>query len=268
MKRTILVALLAFALAPVAAGAAAPSAAQNASSSCAALKAKMGATAFTQAYATFGQCVSALTPVEQQNVNGAQDACVAEQSDTNFAATHGGKTFAQFYGTGKNGKDALGKCVSSKAQASSAAEQAGTPNPAQTCRTQRTQMGTKLFDKTYGKNANDRNAFGKCVSKAAHAQAQNESNAATLCRSEQSDSNFASSHGGKTFAQFYGTNADDSNAFGQCVSTKTTATTQSQQQATVTAASACATEQSANAAAFRTKYGTFGECVSLHASGH
>ena len=267
MKRTILVTVLAFALAPVAAAAAAPSPSQNANNSCTALKAKMGAS-FTQAFPTFGQCVSALTPVEQQNVNGAQDACVAEQNDTNFAATHGGKTFTQVYGTGKNGKDALGKCVSSKAQASSAAEQAGTPNPAQTCRTLRTQMGTSLFNKTYGTNANHRNAFGKCVSKAAHDQAQDESNAATLCRSEQSDSNFASSHGGKTFAQFYGTNADDSNAFGQCVSTKTTATTQSKQQATVTAASACATEQSANAAAFRTKYGTFGECVSLRASGH
>jgi len=71
---------------------------------------------------------------------------------------------------------------------------------------------------------------------------------------------------GKTFAQFYGTN-DLSNAFGKCVAAKASTTGQSQQQASVAAAKACAGEQKANPAAFKTKYGTFGRCVSLHASG-
>ena len=71
----------------------------------------------------YGKCVS------NQAHNNAQDAsqahsnaakeCKAEraQSDADFGATHGGKTFAQQYGTGKNGKNAFGKCVSSKAKA-------------------------------------------------------------------------------------------------------------------------------------------------------
>jgi hypothetical protein len=157
--------------------------------------------------------------------------------------------------------------VSTKAKASSLAEQQGRLNPAQTCRAQRTLLGTAAFDKTYGKNANDKNAWGKCVSAVAKAQSANEVNASTACKAEQSDANFAANHGGKTFAQFYGTNADLSNAFGKCVSTKAQAASGAQSQATVSAAKACATEQSAGAAAFTTKYGTFGKCVSFKASG-
>src|SRR5438105_8730396 len=125
MRRILVIALLAFAVAPVAASVAAggPNATTNASASCTALKAKMGATTFAQAYTSFGRCVSALTSVEQANIAAATAACTAEQSDANFAATHSNKTFAQFYGTGKSGKDAFNKCVSAKTQASSKVEQ-------------------------------------------------------------------------------------------------------------------------------------------------
>ncbi len=254
MRRIIVTALLAFAVAPVAASVAAggSDAAKNASVACTALKAKMGAAPFAQAYATFGACVSALTPVEQQNIASANAACTAEQAAADFATTHGGKTFAQFYGTGKSGKDAFGKCVSTKAQASSKAEQAGRTNPSRTCRSQRTLMTASIFSQTYGKNANDHNAFGKCVSKAAAAQTQNENGASTACRAEQ-EANLAS------FTQTYGSNAD---AFGKCVSTKASAKTQAQQQATVSAAKTCAKEKNANVAAFNSKYTTFGRCVS------
>ena len=266
MKRIVLTAACAAALAVAAAAAAAPSpdATKNASAACNALRAKLGPTVFAQAYATFGRCVSSLTQVEQQNLASAQAACTAEQNDVTFPVSHGGKTFDQFYGTGARGKNAFGNCVSSKAKASSRAEGQDRPNPARTCRAARASMGLVAFKLLYGNNAN---AFGKCVSKAAKARTQNELNAAQTCRAEQSDATFAVNHGGKTFAQFYGRNADLSNAFGKCVSTKASEKGQAQQQATVAAAKSCAGERNANPAAFRTKYGTFGHCVSLKASG-
>lgn len=265
MKRLILVAVLAAAVAPTAALASA-SDQSSASKDCTALRAKMGTTAFNQAYASFGACVARFAPLEQNNTSSANSACSAEQTDPNFAAAHGDKTFAQFYGTGKSGKNAFGNCVSARASASSQAEQQGRSNPAQTCRAQRTSMGTATFDKTYGKNANDKNAFGKCVSANAKSQASNEVNASTACKAEQGDANFATNHGGKTFNQFYGTNADQSNSFGKCVSAKAQAASSAQSQATVSASKACAAEQRAGAAAFIAKYGTFGKCVSSKAS--
>jgi hypothetical protein len=266
MKRIVITAILVFSVAAAAATASAGSdATKNASVSCTALKAKMGATAFTQAYATFGRCVSSMAPLEQQNLNSANAACTAEQSDANFAATHGGKTFDQFYGAGKKGRNAFGNCVSTKAKASSLAEQQARPNPSRTCRALRNGMGALAFAQTYGKNARDKNAFGKCVSRTAHSQTQNELSAAASCRAEQSDAAFATSHSGKTFAQFYGT-ADLSNAFGKCVSAKASASAQAQQQATIKAAKSCVAEQKSNPAAFKAKYGTFGHCVSAHAS--
>ena len=42
--------------------------------------------------------------------------CKAERRDENFAASHGGESFAEFYGTNRNNKNAFGKCVSKKAQ--------------------------------------------------------------------------------------------------------------------------------------------------------
>ena len=45
--------------------------------------------------------------------------CLAEQKQNpeEFKAAHGGKTFTEFYGTNENGKNAFGKCVSSKSKA-------------------------------------------------------------------------------------------------------------------------------------------------------
>ena len=268
MRRIVVTVIFTLALAAAAASTAAPGldATKNASVACTALKAKLGPTTFAQAYSTFGRCVSSLARVEQQNVNSAQAACTAEQNDLTFAVNHGGKTFTQFYGSGPKGKNAFGNCVSTKAKASSQAEQQARPNPSRTCRALRTSMtpSPSLFNQTYGKNANDRNAFGKCVSTMAHQQTQNELAASAACRAEQDDATFAASHSAKTFAQFYGTNASLSNAFGKCVSTKASENAQSQQQATVSAAKACNAEQKADAAAFKTKYRTFGRCVSQH----
>ena len=204
----------------------------------------------------------------QANADSAAASCRAEQADPNFAGAHGGKTFAQFYGTGHNAHNAFGKCISMKAQASAETEAASQLNPAQTCRAERTKMGLDLFRSSWGKNANDSNAFGKCVAAKAQLQATDEQNAATACRAEQADTGFAAAHGGKTFDQFYGTNDNLSNAFGKCVSQKAHAASAAHEKATISAAKACRTERNAGVPAFAQKYGTFGHCVSLKAHGH
>jgi hypothetical protein len=43
-------------------------------------------------------------------------------------------------------------------------------NPAKLCKAERTRMGASAFNELWGTNANDRNAFGKCVSTMAHAK--------------------------------------------------------------------------------------------------
>lgn len=261
MKRLIVLFAVAAVLAPVAASAGTASSTTSAKVDCTKLRAAMGTTAFSQAYSTFGACVSAYAPVEQQSTTSAQDTCSAEQSDPTFAATHGGKTFAQYYGTGKSGKNAYGNCVSSVNKANSQAEQGGRLNPAQTCKGIRTTLGTALFDKTYGKNAKDKNALGKCVSATAKSQVSNEVSASSSCKTQQDDPNFATSHGGKTFAQYYGTNSDGSNAYGKCVSSTAKAKSDAQGKAVVNAARTCRSQQKSDPAGFKAKYKTFGACV-------
>jgi hypothetical protein len=103
-------------------------------------------------------------------------------------------------------------------------------NAAQQCKAEQadpnfaTGHGGMTFDQFYGTNANDKNSFGKCVSSKVQStvdqQDQNLQNAAQQCRAERSDANFAASHGGKSFTDFYGTNHNKKNAFGKCVSQK------------------------------------------------
>ena len=125
-------------------------------------------------YKNLGACVTAQSALSSQSTTNAAKLCKAEQADANFAASHGGKTFEQFYGANPNAKGA------------------------------------------------DKKAYGACVSaKAATATATQQSavqNAARKCKAERADPNFAATHGGKTFAQFYGKNANLRNAFGKCVS--------------------------------------------------
>ncbi len=136
------------------------------------------------------------------------------------------------------------------------------------CAAQRAAIGDKAFKDLYGTNANKSNAFGKCVSKMARLDAQVRTTAQSQCRAEQNDPNFAATHGGKTFEQFYGT-GNGKNAFGKCVSSKAKAKQDETQQAIVNAAKQCKAERKADPEAFRKKYGTnangrnaFGKCVS------
>jgi hypothetical protein len=150
----------------------------NAARACKAQRASMGAVTFGQTYGTvqsnrrnaFGRCVSQWTRTERLARLSARAECEAERNDPNFAATHGGKTFQQFYGTGPRGANAFGKCVSSKARSASAEQRQDTLNAARQCKAERSTLGGEAFRAKYGKNSNDRNAFGKCVSALAKAQ--------------------------------------------------------------------------------------------------
>lgn len=132
MKRLVLTGALAVALVvPAGAlGADPPSSTdvKNASKECKALRQAMGAENFRNAFGTgkkkrnaHGRCVSRKAREEQsERVEAAKNAakeCKAERNDPNFAASHDGKSFNEFYGTNKNGKNAYGKCVSQKARA-------------------------------------------------------------------------------------------------------------------------------------------------------
>ena len=137
------------------------------------LASTLGLTVNKNASNAYGKCVSKLAREEAAErkaakSNAAKD-CKAEQADQNFAANHGGKTFAQFYGA-RNESSAYGKCVSTKAKAnkeeSDDADQENRVNPARACRAEQKADAAK-FAADYGTR---RNAFGKCVSRKAQAQ--------------------------------------------------------------------------------------------------
>ena len=119
----------------------------------------------------------------------------------------------------------LGACIARKtAQATLNAQ-----NAAKQCRAEMTMTaaefmaahGGKTFQQTYGVNVNHKNAYGKCVSARTSAatkqQLTAELNAAKKCKTMMADEAFAATHGGKTFAEFFGTGKQKSNAYGRCV---------------------------------------------------
>jgi hypothetical protein len=124
--------------------------------------------AFRAKYDGFSDCVRQ-NAAEEEDENGqardnAAQECKAERSEDPDA-------FRETYGTGKNGKNAFGKCVSGKASekkaemdAEDAQEAAEFRNAAKECAAERGEMGREEFRETYGTNPNKRNAFGKCVS--------------------------------------------------------------------------------------------------------
>jgi ABC-type transporter MlaC component len=114
-------------------------------------------------------------------------------------------------------------CVRDKAAEEAGEEQAAHKNAAKECAAER-KADPEAFADQYGTNANRRNAFGKCVSqkaKANEAKADDEDqeeasafkNAAKECAAERTADPDA-------FADQYGTNANNRNAFGKCVSQK------------------------------------------------
>lgn len=173
--KTIAAGLLAAAVIPAAALAdAQPAQADklNGARYCKAQQASLGDTAFTALYGTsedksnaMGKCVSKWAKASAEARQAARTACRAEQQDANFAATHGGKSFAEHYGA-KNAGQAVAKCVMAKQQAQVASEHKATVKAAQTCKSELKTMGAAPFKAKYGGKAN---AFGKCVSTLAKA---------------------------------------------------------------------------------------------------
>jgi hypothetical protein len=123
--------------------------------------------AFKTKYHSFRGCVRANAAEEEAEnekaqKNAAQE-CKAERSEDAAA-------FKETYGDNKNGKNAFGKCVSSKASEKKAEMDAEDEeeadefkNAAKACAAERSDDEDAFRDK-YGTNDNKRNAFGKCVS--------------------------------------------------------------------------------------------------------
>ena len=93
-------------------------------------------------------------------------------------------------------------------------------NAAKECKAERgtTSATREAFAERYGTNANKSNAFGKCVSaktREEHAERHKaKSNASRQCRAERDEI------GRQAFAEKYGTNRNNRNAFGKCVKQK------------------------------------------------
>jgi hypothetical protein len=144
-------------------------------------KSKATRRAFKAKYHSFSRCIHQNASEEHAEkkaaLKNAAKECKAERADADFPATHDGKTFQQFYGKNKNGRNAFGKCVSTKARALKAKEDeadkqdvAAFKNAAKECQAESDDPDFagahdgKSFSDFYGTNHNHRNAFGKCVS--------------------------------------------------------------------------------------------------------
>jgi hypothetical protein len=132
------------------------------------------------------------------------------------------------------------------------------------CRTEKRQMGTKVFKMTYAAKSTAK-ATAACVAKAQPVAAAELTNAAKTCKAER-DADAAA------FIEKYGTNGNKKNALGKCVSMTAKEAVEETTEARVGAAATCKTERDADAAAFTEKYGTnknkknaFGKCVSAAA---
>jgi hypothetical protein len=144
-----------------------------------------------------------------------------------------------------------------------------TPTPAQACKALKTTMGAQ-FASTY-------KSLGACVAQKSQQAATNAQNAAKQCKAElaMTEAAFTAAHAGKTFAQTYGVNVNNKNAYGKCVSARASAAAAQQLTAELSAAKKCKamlTDASFAAAhggkSFKEFFGTgkqktnaFGRCV-------
>jgi uncharacterized membrane protein len=102
------------------------------------------------------RCIKGETPEIQQELKNAAKECRAEREADVDA-------FRDTYGANESGRNAFGKCVSSKVKEEIEEEVAEFKNAAKECRSER-EADADAFRETYGQNPNGRNAFGKCVS--------------------------------------------------------------------------------------------------------
>jgi hypothetical protein len=143
---------------------------------------------------------------------GPSDRAAAVKQCTTERTAMGVPSFKLLYGTNANRSNAFGKCVSKLAQQNVT----NRSNAASQCRTERT-ADPAAFAAKYGTGKKHANAFGNCVSQTAKAAAAKQQsarvNAAKTCWTERKADPAA-------FKAHYGTNANKSNAFGKCVSSK------------------------------------------------
>lgn len=163
-----------------------------------------------------------------------------------------------------------------------AAAQGEAPSPAdfknasKYCKALKAHAGAENFRNMFG---GKKNAHGKCVSRTAKQNANEDAeqakearqNAAKQCAEERSA-------GAEAFRERYGTNANGKNAFGKCVSQKARqnkraadAQDRAEAKAKLNAAKQCKAARKADSEAFAAKYGmkrnAFGKCVSQTARG-
>jgi hypothetical protein len=171
MKRLVfLILIIAAVTASAAFGSAADPQGKSPAQFCKSELATLGLANFKSLYApggsganAMGKCVSKHARAAAANRVNAAKACRAEQAlpEADFRAAHDGKSFGEFYGKNENDRNAYGKCVSSKASAASAQQEAATLKAAKACKAERAADRTAFTAKYGGKAAS---AFGKCVS--------------------------------------------------------------------------------------------------------
>jgi hypothetical protein len=117
----------------------------------------------------------------------------------------------------------FGACVSARARDEAREHDQAQNGAAKTCRAERS-ANAEAFAEKYGTNANQRNAFGKCVSQAAKAAEQDADDADRAAAAERKRAAKRCARerraGAEAFAEKYGTNASRRNAFGKCVSAR------------------------------------------------
>ncbi|MEA2349621.1 MAG: hypothetical protein QOG41_893 [Thermoleophilaceae bacterium] len=144
---------------------------ENAAKECKALRTASGKENFRSMFGggknAYGKCVSQHAKKDQKQekqakANASKD-CDAEQAQDPVA-------FKDKYGTGKDGKNAHGKCVSQKAKENKAEADKTDKNDAtaaKQCKSEKSE-DADAFKQKYGTNENKKNAFGKCVSQKSH----------------------------------------------------------------------------------------------------
>ena len=157
------------------------------------------------------------------DVRNASQECRAERGTT--AASR--EAFRAKYGTNQNGRNAFGRCVSQTSREEEQQREESRENAAKECKAERgnTPESRAAFAEKYGTNRNNRNAFGRCVSQNAQEnkeeqdaedaeEAEARQNAAQRCDAERGETEASRA----AFAEKYGTNRNNRNAFGRCVS--------------------------------------------------
>ena len=127
-----------------------------AAQACTTLRSTVGASTFAQSFgggsakAAFARCVAQLAREARAVRLAAAKTCAAKAK-----------------GKGKGVAKAKAACVAAKTKTELKQQIDATKNAAHACKAERQSMGAEAFATTYGTNTNQRNAFGKCVSKKA-----------------------------------------------------------------------------------------------------